>query len=423
MKSVSSKKYPQELRERAVRMVAEVRDHHESEWAAIGAVAELLGVGTAETVRKWVRQGQVDAGARAGVTTEESAELKRLRRENAELKRANAILKSASNFLRGRTGPAPALIVEYISEHQGNRVDGGLRWGVESICAALTELGVKIAPSTYYEHRRGVSSKQDHRDEELTVEIVRVHRENYGVYGARKVWLQLNREGIEVARCTVERLMRRHGLRGAVRGRVKRTTIPDPAAERPQDLVQRKFAPAAPNRLWVADMTYVSTWSGWVYVAFVIDAYARRIIGWRTGTTMTTALVLDAIEHAIWTRERAGWDVKDVVHHTDRGAQYTSIAFTERLAEAGIQPSVGAVGSSYDNALAETINGLYKTELIKPRGPWRNADQVEFATAEWVDWFNHRRLYQYCGDVPPAEMEAAYYAQHPAQHLAGLSHQ
>lgn len=289
--------------------------------------------------------------------------------------------------------------------------------------SALTELGVKIAPSTYYEHRRGVSSKRDRRDEEQTVEIARVHRENYGVYGARKVWLQLNREGIEVGRCTVERLMQQLGLRGAVRGRVKCTTIDDPAAQRPQDLVQRKFAPAAPNQLWVADMTYVSTWSGWVYVAFVIDAYARRIIGWRTGTTMTTALVLDAIDHAKWTRERAGWDVKDVVHHTDRGAQYTSIAFTEQLAEAGIQPSVGAVGSSYDNALAETINGLYKTELIKPQGPWRNADQVEFATAEWVDWFNYRRLYQYCGDMPPAEMETAYYAQHPAQHSAGLSYQ
>ncbi len=298
-----------------------------------------------------------------------------------------------------------------------------MRWGVESICAALTELGVKIAPSTYYEQRQPVSSKQRRRDEELKVEITRVHWENFSAYGARKVWLQLNREGIGVARCTVERLMRALGLRGAVRGRVKRTTIADPAAPRPADLVQRRFAPAAPNRLWVADMTYVSAWSGWVYVAFVIDAYARRIIGWRTGTTMTTSLVLDAIEHAIWTRERAGWDVKDVVHHTDRGSQYMSIAFTERLAEAGIQPSVGAVGSSFDNALAETINGLYKTELIKPRGPWRSVDHVEFATAEWVDWFNHRRLYQYCGDVPPAEMEAAYYAQHPAQQTAGLSHQ
>ncbi|MDE1675529.1 IS3 family transposase [Nocardia gipuzkoensis] len=420
MKSVSSRKYPLELRERAVRMVMEVRDQYESEWAAIGAVAELLGVGTAETVRKWVRQGQVDAGARPGVTSEESAELKRLRRENAELKRANAILKSASVFSRGRTGPAATLIVRYISEHQGHRVDGGLRWGVESICAALTELGVKIAPSTYYEHCRPVASRRARREEELEAEIVRVHGENYGVYGARKVWLQLNREGITVARCTVERLMRRLGLRGAVRGRVKRTTIPDPAVGRPADLVQRRFGPSAPNRLWVADMTYVSTWSGWVYVAFVIDAYARRIIGWRTGTTMTTALVLDAIEHAIWTRERSGWAVKDVVHHTDRGSQYMAIAVTERLAEAGIRPSVGAAGSSYDNALAETINGLYKTELIKPRGPWRSVDHVEFATAEWVDWYNHRRLYQYCGDIPPAEMEAAYYCQQPAQPTAEL---
>jgi putative transposase len=250
-----------------------------------------------------------------------------------------------------------------------------------------------------------------------------VHRENFAVYGARKVWLALNREGIAVARCTVERLMGELGLRGAVRGRIKRTTIADPLCERPADLVSRRFAPAAPNRLWVADITYVSTWTGWVYVAFVVDAYARRIIGWRTSTSMTTALVLDAIEHAIRTRERTGWDVKDVVHHTDRGSQYTSIALTERLAEAGIQPSVGAVGSSYDNALAETINGLYKTEVIKPRGPWRSSEHVEFATAEWVDWFNHRRLYQRCGDIPPAEMEAAYYSRRPAQHTAELSHQ
>lgn len=287
----------------------------------------------------------------------------------------------------------------------------------------LAELGVKIAPSTYYEHRNRTPTTKERRDEELTVEIGRVHAENFGVYGARKVWLQLNREGISVARCTVERLMRRAGLRGAVRGRVKRTTIADPAAPRPADLVQRKFAPPAPNRLWVADFTYVRTWSGWVYVAFVVDAYARRIIGWRTATSMTTALVLDAIEHAIWTRERQGWDVKDVVHHHDRGAQYMSIAVTERLAEAGIKPSVGAVGSSYDNALAETINGLFKTELIKPRAPWRTVDQVELATAEWVDWFNHRRLYQHCGDMPPAEMEAAYYAQQPARQPAELSHQ
>jgi putative transposase len=233
------------------------------------------------------------------------------------------------------------------------------------------------------------------------------------VYGARKVWLVLNREGIAVARCTVERLMTELGLTGAVRGKVKRTTIADPAAARPADLVQRRFAPPAPNRLWVADLTYVSTWSGFAYVAFVTDAYARRILGWRVASTMTTAMVLDGIEQAIWTRQREGlFDLKDVVHHTDRGSQYTSIRFTERLAEAGIQPSVGAVGSSYDNALAETINGLYKTELIKPRKPWRTIEEVELATAEWVDWFNHRRLCEYCGDIPPVDLEATYYAQH-----------
>jgi putative transposase len=210
----------------------------------------------------------------------------------------------------------------------------------------------------------------------------------------------------------VERLMAELGLSGAVRGRVKRTTRADPVAARPADLVQRQFGPPAPNRLWVADLTYVSTWSGFAFVAFVTDAYARRILGWRVASTMATSMVLDSIEHAIWTRQREGiFDLKEVVHHTDRGSQYTSIRFTERLAEAGIQPSVGAVGSSFDNALAETINGLYKTELIKPRKPWRTIEEVELATAEWVDWFNHRRLYEYCGDIPPVDMEAAHYAQ------------
>jgi putative transposase len=250
------------------------------------------------------------------------------------------------------------------------------------------------------------------RDEELKVQISRVHAANYGVYGARKVWLALNREGIRVARCTVERLMAELGLTGAIRGKARKTTIADPTAARPADLVQRQFAPSAPNRLWVADLTYVSTWSGFAYAAFVVDSYARRILGWRVASTMATSMVLDAIEQAIWTRQQEGvLDLKDVVHHTDRGSQYTSIRFSERLAEAGIQPSVGAVGSSYDNALAETINGLYKTELIKPRKPWRTIEDVEVATAQWVDWFNHRRLYEYCGDIPPAELEAAYYAQ------------
>jgi putative transposase len=288
-----------------------------------------------------------------------------------------------------------------------------LRWGVESICAGLVELGVQIAPSTYYEHVDRQPTPREVRDAVLKGHIERVHAANYGIYGARKVWLALNRAGLEVARCTVERLMAELGLTGAVRGAVKRTTLADPTAARPADLVQRRFGPPAPNRLWVADLTYVSTWSGFAYVAFVTDAYARRILGWRVAATMTTAMVLDSIEQAIWTRQREGiFDLKAVVHHTDRGSQYTSIRFTERLAEAGIQPSVGAVGSSYDNALAETINGLYKTELIKPRKPWRTVEEFELATAEWVDWFNRCRLYEYCGDIPPDDLETAYYAQH-----------
>jgi putative transposase len=288
-----------------------------------------------------------------------------------------------------------------------------LRWGVQSICAGLVELGIQIAPSTYYEHVDRQPSAREVRDRDLKGHIQRIHAANYGVYGARKVWLALNREGIEVARCTVERLMAELGLAGAIRGTVKRTTLSDATAARPADLVGRRFGPPAPNRLWVADLTYVSTWSGFAYVAFVVDAYARRILGWRVAATMTTEMVLDSIEQAIWTRQREGiFDLKDVVHHSDRGSQYTSIRFTERLAEADIQPSVGAVGNSYDNALAETINGLYKTELIKSRKPWRTIEEVELATAEWVDWFNRRRLYQYCGDIPPVELETAYYAQH-----------
>lgn len=313
--------------------------------------------------------------------------------------------------------------MEFIREHVGHREGEGLRWGVEPICTVLSEHGLKIAPSTYYEHAAKAPCARAQRDADLLVHIRRVHAANYGVYGARKVWLALNREGIAVARCTVERLMRGDGLAGAVRGKVKRTTIADPSAKHPGDLVMRRFAPLAPDRLWVADFTYVSTWSGWVYVAFVIDAYARRIIGWRSSTSMTAQLVLDALEHAVWTRTREGRDVTGVIAHHDHGSQYTSVAYSERLAADDIRPSMGAVGSSYDNALAETINGLYKTELIKARGPWRTVDQVEVATAEWVDWFNHRRLYEYCGDVPPAQLEAVYYAAHSLTPPAEVSQQ
>lgn len=289
----------------------------------------------------------------------------------------------------------------------------------------MTEhLGLRIAPSTYYEHAaRPVDERPAaRRDAALLEQIRRVHSENnHGTYGARKVWLQLNREGVPVARCTVERLMRSAGLVGVRRGKTRRTTVADPAAARPADLVQRRFAAQVPDRLWVADITYVSTWSGWVYVALVTDAYARRILGWRVATTMTTQLVLDALEQAIWTRERLGQSVEHVVAHSDRGSQYTSIRYSERLAEAGIAASVGSVGDSYDNALAESVNSLYKAEVIRHRGPWRTIDAVEFATAEWIDWYNHRRLHEYCGDIPPAELEDAFYAHHRAQQPAGLT--
>jgi putative transposase len=313
------------------------------------------------------------------------------------------------------------VIVRFINENKDSRVGDGLRWGVESICAVLSEHGVKIAPSTYYETVARRPGRREIRDEDLKPQIQRVHEQNFAVYGARKVWLQLNREGIPVARCTVERLMALMGLVGVRRGVVKRTTIADPEAERACDLALRNFRPLAPDRLWVADITYVSTWSGWVYVAFVIDAYARRILGWRAGSTMSTQLVLDALEQAIWTRHRADADLTSVVAHSDRGSQYTSIRYSERLEQAGIAGSVGSVGDSYDNALAETINGLFKTELIKPRGPWRTLEQVEFATAEWVDWFNHHRLYEYCGDIPPSELEDAFYAHHTAKPPAELT--
>ena len=295
--------------------------------------------------------------------------------------------------------------MRFISEHKA-------RFGVEPICRVLSGHGCQIAPSTYYAAAARGPSVRAVRDEQLKAEIRRVHADNYGVYGARKVWLALNREGIAVARCTTERLMRELGLHGARRGKQVRTTRADAAAARAADLVRRQFAAARPDRLWVADFTYVPTWAGMVYVAFVIDAYSRRILGWRAATSMRTALVLDALEHALWTRRHGGrGSLAGLVHHTDAGSQYTSIAFTGRLAAAGVSASVGTVGDAYDNALAESVIGLYKTELIKPGDPWRTAEQVELATLDYVDWFNHRRLYETCGDIPPAELEDAYYRQ------------
>jgi len=295
--------------------------------------------------------------------------------------------------------------VRFIEAHKS-------RFGVEPICTVLSEHGCPIAPSTYYEARHRAVSARAARDADLRVKIATAHKDNFGVYGARKIWLTLNREGTPAARCTVERLMKDLGLQGARRGKRVRTTIGNDVAARPTDLVGRDFNPLAPNRTWVADFTYCSTWSGMVYVAFVIDAYSRRILGWRTATSMKTALVLDALEQAIWTRARDGVaDLSGLVHHNDAGSQYTSIAFTDRLIAAGVDPSVGTIGDAYDNALAESIIGLFKTEMVKPRGPWRTPEQLEIATLEYVDWFNHRRLFQACGDIPPAQLEQAFYAQ------------
>jgi putative transposase len=274
-------------------------------------------------------------------------------------------------------------------------------YGVEPICKVLP-----IAPSTYHEHaaKRADPAKlsaRAKRDVSLKVQIRRVFAENFEVYGVRKVWRQLKREGFDIARCTVERLMRSLGLHGVIRGKPVKTTVSDKAAPCPLDHVKRQFQAARPNVLWVSDFTYVATWQGFVYVAFVIDTFARRIVGWRASRTAQTGFVLDALEQALY--ERRPVHRSGLVHHSDRGSQYVAIKYTERLAEAGIEPSVGSVGDSYDNALAETINGLYKAEVIHRRGPWRSFEAVEFATLEWVDWFNHRRLLEPIGNIPPAE--------------------
>jgi transposase InsO family protein len=292
------------------------------------------------------------------------------------------------------------MMVSFIDAHRGEH-------GVEPICAQLP-----IASSTYYEHKAREADpdrlpSRVQRDRALMPEIRRVWEENFRVYGVRKVWRQLKRERFAVARCTVERLTDVLGLQGVVRGKRCRTTVPDETADLPADLVNRQFTAERPDELWVADITYVATWTGFVFVAFVIDVYARRIVGWRVASSIKTDLVLDALEQALWARKAP----QGLVHHSDRGSQYLSLRYSERLAEAGIEPSVGSRGDSYDNALAETINGLYKAEVIHRGGPWRGCDTVEYATLEWVDWFNNRRLLGPIGNMPPAEFEAAYYRQ------------
>jgi len=301
--------------------------------------------------------------------------------------------------------------VRFIDEHRDRF------GGVEPICTRLTTHGCPIDPSTYYKIKKWPVSARTVRDAELTALIKQIHAANYGVYGARKVWHELRRQGYAVARCTVERLMRAAGLAGAVRGRKIRTTVPDPSAERAPDLLKRAFVASAPNRVWVADFTYVGTFSGIVYVAFVVDTFSRRIVGWSAATSKRTPLVLAALEMGLWQRDRAGQERDGLIHHSDAGSQYTSFRLAAHLAGEGIAASIGTVGDALDNALMESEIGLYKTELIKRLGPWRTLADVELATAEWTDWYNNRRLHGEIGHVPPAEYETAFYQNQPTPQL------
>ncbi|EPG3431816.1 TPA: IS3 family transposase [Pseudomonas aeruginosa] len=395
-------KFSPEVRERSVKMVLEHQDEYESQWAAIVSVAAKVGC-TAETLRGWLRQHERDTGKRDGVTTAEKERIRALEREVRELRQANEILRKASAyFCPGGARPPLQTMKRFVDEQRDVH-------GVEPICKVL-----QIAPSTYYAHAARqadpeLRSQRVKTDEILIPEVQRVWDDNYQVYGVRKVWRQLRRERVDVARCTVQRLMKRLGLRGVVRGKAVRTTVSDPKAPCPLDHVKRQFKADRPNALWVSDFTYVSTWQGWVYVAFVIDVFARRIVGWKASCSMQTDFVLDALEQALYARKPVGPD--RLIHHSDRGVQYVSIRYTERLAEAGLEPSVGSVGDSFDNALAETINGLYKAEVIHRKSSWRTRDEVEWATLHWVDWFNNRRLLEPIGNIPPAEAEANYYSQ------------
>ncbi|WP_107069852.1 IS3 family transposase [Streptomyces sp. CNQ431] len=383
------RKYPDELRERAIR---EVR----STGCPIAHVAKDLGIHK-EALRGWVRQAEADRGERDDrLTTAEFDELKQLRREVAELRRASEILKAASVFFCPGDRPSPDEAEQVIDHLRGH----GL--GVDPVCRVL-----ELSPSTYFARKKRPKSARRLRDEQLMPLIEEIHAESGGTYGARRITRALGRKGVEVARCTVERLMAELGLEGVIRGRRRRTTVPEPSAPRPPDLVDRDFTASRPDQLWVADMTYVRTWSGWAYVAFVLDVYSRMIVGWQVANHMRTELPLDALEMALW-RRRIKKD-SGLIHHSDRGSQYVSIRYTDRLADIGASASVGSVADSYDNAMAEALNGTFKAELIEMQGPWRDVDQVERAIFQWITWYNEERLHSAFDYVPPAEYEEAFW--------------
>ncbi|HBB3165077.1 TPA: IS3 family transposase, partial [Escherichia coli] len=381
-------------RQRAIRMVLESQDEYDSQWAAICSIAPKIGC-TPETLRVWVRQHERDTGGGdGGLTSAERQRLKELERENRELRRSNDILRQASAYFAkaefDRLWKKLMPLLDKLRE----------QYGVGPVCSEL-----HIAPSTYYHcqqqrHHPDKRSARAQHDDWLKREIQRVYDENHQVYGVRKVWRQLLREGIRVARCTVARLMAVMGLAGVLRGKKVRTTISRKAVAA-GDRVNRQFVAERPDQLWVADFTYVSTWRGFVYVAFIIDVFAGYIVGWRVSSSMETTFVLDALEQALWARRPSG-----TIHHSDKGSQYVSLAYTERLKEAGLLASTGSTGDSYDNAMAESINGLYKAEVIH-RKSWKNRAEVELATLTWVDWYNNRRLLGRLGHTPPAEAEKA----------------
>nr|WP_199917386.1 IS3 family transposase [Escherichia coli] len=416
-------RFSPEVRQRAIRMVLESQDEYDSQWAAICSIAPKIGC-TPETLRVWVRQHERDTGGGdggltsaerqrlkelerenrgdtgggdGGLTSAERQRLKELERENRELRRSNDILRQASAYF-GEGGVRPPLekmmpLLDKLRE----------QYGVGPVCSEL-----HIAPSTYYHcqqqrHHPDKRSARAQHDDWLKREIQRVYDENHQVYGVRKVWRQLLREGIRVARCTVARLMAVMGLAGVLRGKKVRTTVSRKTVAT-GDRVNRQFVAERPDQLWVADFTYVSTWQGFVYVAFIIDVFAGYIVGWRVSSSMETTFVLDALEQALWARRPSG-----TIHYSDKGSQYVSLAYTERLKEAGLLASTGSTGDSYDNAMAESINGLYKAEVIH-RKSWKNRAEVELATLTWVDWYNNRRLLGRLGHTPPAEAEKAYYA-------------
>ncbi|HHV2752582.1 TPA: IS3 family transposase, partial [Escherichia coli] len=371
-------RFSPEVRQRAVRMVLESQSEYDSQWATICSIAPKIGC-TPETLRVWVRQHERDTGGGdGGLTTAERQRLKELERENRELRRSNDILRQASAyFCEGGVRPPLEKMMPLLDKLRE-------QYGVGPLCSEL-----HIAPSTYYHcqqqrHHPDKRSARAQRDDWLKKEIQRVYDENHKVYGVRKVWRQLLREGIRVARCTVARLMAVMGLAGVLRGKKVRTTISRKAVAA-GDRVNRQFVAERPDQLWVADFTYVSTWRGFVYVAFIIDVFAGYIVGWRVSSSMETTFVLDALEQALWARRPSG-----TVHHSDKGSQYVSLAYTQRLKEAGLLASTGSTGDSYDNAMAENINGLYKAEVIH-RKSWKNRAEVELATLTWVDWYNNRR--------------------------------